>query len=58
MQGPRGIIDIRGVFQALADVGFTGNCLIEYERDYADNAMGLAESFGYYRGVAEGVTVK
>ena len=58
MQGPRGILDIRGVFQALVDVGFTGNCLIEYERDYTDNAMGLAESFGYYRGVAEGVVVR
>ena len=58
MQGPRGILDIRSIFQALVDVGFKGYCLIEYERDYTDNAMGLAESFGYYRGVAEGVRVK
>ncbi len=53
MQGPRGELDIQGIFQALADAGYTGVCHIEYERDFADNAMGLAESFGYYRGVAD-----
>ena len=58
MQGPRGIIDERRVFQALVDVGFDGYCLIEYERDYRENAMGLAETMGYYRGVAEGVSLK
>ncbi len=52
-QGPRGELDIQGIFQALADVGYTGVCHIEYERDFDDNAMGLAESFGYYRGVAD-----
>ena len=51
VQGPRGVLDIRGVFQALADVGYSGVCHIEYERDFENNAMGLAESFGYYRGV-------
>lgn len=35
------------------DVGYTGVCHIEYERDFKDNAMGLAESFGYYRGIAQ-----
>ncbi len=53
MQGPRGDLDIQGVFQALTDVGYTGVCHIEYERDFNDNAMGLAESFGYYRGIAD-----
>ena len=57
MQASRGMIDELRVFQALVDVGFTGYCLIEYERDYRDNAMGLAESMGYYRGVAEGVRI-
>ena len=51
VQGPRGVLDIRGVFQALADIGYSGVCHIEYERDFEDNALGLAESFGYYRGV-------
>lgn len=58
MQAPRGMIDELRVFQALVDVGFTGYCLIEYERDYRENAMGLAESMGYYRGVAEGVRLQ
>lgn len=58
LQGPRGIIDERRVFQALVDVGFNGYCLIEYERDYRDNAMGLAETLGYYRGVAEGIELR
>ena len=53
IQGPRGVIDIPAVFRALADVGFDGLALIEYERDYEDNAMGLAESLGYYRGVLD-----
>ena len=53
MQGPRGGLDIPGIFAALSDVGYTGVCHIEYERDFKDNAMGLAESFGYYRGIAQ-----
>ena len=55
IQGPRGVIDIPAVFRALADVGFDGLALIEYERDYDDNAMGLAESLGYYRGVVDAI---
>ena len=53
MEGPRGELDIPAIFQALADVGYSGVCHIEYEKDFKDNAMGLAESFGYYRGVAD-----
>ena len=53
IQGPRGVLDIPAIFRALADVGFDGLALIEYERDYDDNAMGLAESLGYYRGVVD-----
>lgn len=52
-EGPRGELDIKGIFQALADVGYDGVCHIEYEKDFADNAMGLAESMGYYRGIAD-----
>ena len=55
VQGPRGALDIRGVFKALADVNYTGVCHIEYERDFENNAMGLAESFGFYRGVLDGL---
>ena len=53
IQGPRGVLDIPAIFRALADVGFDGLALIEYERDYENNAMGLAESLGYYRGVID-----
>jgi hypothetical protein len=57
-EGPRGELDIQAVFQALADAGYTGACHIEYEKDFEDNAMGLAESFGYYRGVADCIRAK
>ena len=53
IQGPRGVLDIPAIFRALAAVGFDGLALIEYERDYEKNAMGLAESLGYYRGVID-----
>ena len=41
----------------LAAVGFDGLALIEYERDYENNAMGLAESLGYYRGVIDALNL-
>ena len=53
MEGPRGELDIPAILQALADVGYTGTCHVEYEKDFKDNAMGLAESVGYYRGVMD-----
>lgn len=55
MQGPRGELDIRGVFRALSEVGYKGVCHLEYERDFEDNAMGLAESIGFYRGVISAI---
>ena len=57
MQGPRGELPIVGILTALAEVGYDGVCHIEYERDFQDNALGLAESLGYYRGVADSVKV-
>lgn len=53
IQGPRGVLDIPSIFKTLADVGFSGLALIEYERDFENNAVGLAESLGYYRGVID-----
>lgn len=53
--GPRGDLDIPSVFRALAEAGYAGACHIEYETDFEDNAMGLAESMGYYRGVADAI---
>ena len=56
--GSRGELDIPGVMQALADVGFGGYCLVEYETDFADNLVPLAESIGYYRGCMDAVKAK
>lgn len=58
MEAPRGELNIPAVFKALADVGYTGVCHIEYEKDFADNAMGLAESVGYFRGVMDATKAK
>jgi len=58
MQGPRGELDIPAILQALADIGYTGVCHIEYERDFGDNVLGLAESVGYYRGVMDTIKPK
>ena len=57
-EGPRGELDIPGILQALADVGYNGYCLIEYEKDFDCNEMPLAESFGYYRGVMDCIRPK
>ena len=58
MPGPRGELDIPAILQALADVGYAGVCHIEYERDFGDNLVGLAESVGYYRGVMDSIVPK
>lgn len=57
-EGPRGELDIPGIFRALSDVGYDGVCHIEYEKDFSDNAMGLAESVGYYRGCMDSIKAK
>ncbi|MBO5642654.1 MAG: sugar phosphate isomerase/epimerase [Kiritimatiellae bacterium] len=57
-EGPRGQLDIPGILTALAEVGYKGVCHIEYEKDFKNNAMGLAESVGYYRGVMDSIKVK
>jgi len=56
--GPRGDLDIPAIFRALADIGYTGVCHIEYEEGFEDNAMQLAESVGYYRGVMDTIVAK
>ena len=52
-EGPRGELDIPGIMQALADTGFDGYCLIEYEKDFDRLEIPLAESVGYFRGVMD-----
>ncbi len=54
---PRGKLDYVGIFTALAEVGYTGVCSLEYERDFSDNLAGIAESIGYARGVTDAIHV-
>ncbi len=53
MPGPRGELDIPGILKALEDIGYAGICHIEYEKDFNENLVPLAESMGYYRGVID-----
>ena len=57
-EGPRGELNIPGIFKALADIGFDGYCLVEFEKDFDVNEIPLAESIGYYRGVMDSVKFK
>jgi len=47
----RGRLDIRGIIAALVKVGFAGQAGLEDEREAADPIPGVAQSFGYMRGV-------
>ena len=55
---PRGDIDYAKVFKALAEVGYTGVCSLEYEKDFDNNLEPIAESIGYARGVCDTIRVK
>lgn len=58
LPGPRGELDIPKILQALVDVGYSGVCHIEYEKDFCDPSLGLAESIGYYRGVMDMLKIR
>jgi len=45
----RGIIDFPAFIKMLREVGYSGMCSLEYERDMATPDMGIAESLGYFR---------
>ncbi len=49
----RGIIDFPAFVRMLREVGYTGVCSLEYEKDMENPFMGIAESIGYFRGVIE-----
>lgn len=55
---PRGALNYDEIFKAFADVGYSGVCAFEYERDFDNNLGGLAESVGYARGVCDALHVK
>ncbi|MBR4651738.1 MAG: sugar phosphate isomerase/epimerase [Kiritimatiellae bacterium] len=50
---PRGKIDLVGIAKALQDIGYTGVCEIEYERDFTDNFAAMCENVGYFRGIMD-----
>ena len=47
----RGILDIPAFVNMLREVGYTGVCSLEHERNMKDPLQGIAESRGYFRGV-------
>ena len=53
----RGVLDIRGILQALIDNKFPYHVGLEYEKDMKDPLPGVAESIGYIRGVLSGLPV-
>ena len=53
----RGVLDVRGILQALVDVNYQYHVGLEYEKDMKDPLAGVAESIGYIRGVLTGIQV-
>jgi sugar phosphate isomerase/epimerase len=49
----RGVIDFPAFVRMLREVGYTGVCSLEHEKDMDNPFMGIAESIGYFRGVIE-----
>ena len=47
----RGVLDLRGILQALLDVKFPGHLGLEYEKDLNDPIPGTVESIDYLKGV-------
>ncbi|GHT62009.1 hypothetical protein FACS189451_05340 [Bacteroidia bacterium] len=49
----RGVIDFAAFVNALREVGYTGSCSLEHERNMEDPFTGIGESIGYFRAVIE-----
>jgi sugar phosphate isomerase/epimerase len=49
----RGVIDFPAFVSALREVGYTGSCSLEHERNMEDPFTGIGESIGYFRAVIE-----
>ena len=47
----RGVIDFPAFVKMLREVGYTGVCSLEHEKNMDHPFMGIAESIGYFRGV-------
>ncbi len=53
----RGIINIPAFIDMLRTVKYDGHCALEYEKDMNEPLAGIAESVGYFRGVADATRV-
>jgi inosose dehydratase len=51
----RGVMNLEGLLEALHKVKFAGKCSLEFELDMKDPLPGIAESVGYFRGIAKSV---
>ena len=49
----RGIIDFPAFIDMMRQVKYTGVCSLEYEKDMKDPFLGIAESIGYFKAVAD-----
>ncbi|MDR0506121.1 MAG: sugar phosphate isomerase/epimerase [Dysgonamonadaceae bacterium] len=49
----RGVIDFPAFIRALREVGYTGVCSLEHEKDMKNPFIGIGESIGYFRGIIE-----
>ncbi len=49
----RGIINFPALVRMIREVGYSGVCSLEHEKDMDNPFMGIAESIGYFRGVIE-----
>jgi inosose dehydratase len=52
----RGAINFNALIKALLKINYTGKCSLEYEKDMQDPLPGIAESAGFFRGVANSIT--
>ncbi len=51
----RGILDLPAFFKELKKTNYNGVCSLEYEKDNTDPLVGLAESYGYIKGVLDAI---
>ena len=51
----RGVLDLRGILQALLDIKFAGHLGLEFEKNLADPIPGTCESIGYLKGMISGM---
>jgi len=55
VEGGRGVLDLKAVFQAMLQIRFAYLASFEYEKDASDPLAGLAETVGYCKGLVAGL---